>query len=219
MPGFEPTPEDLTSLSTWQRRMLLADLLKTGLSDLIAWQPEVLIFDFIDERVNLLEVGAALLACSQELGASGLIRLPQFAGARMIRRDSDECLELWTAAVRRLGRIIKHRLPKTAVVLHRAGWCQQVLAVDGGIKHFHPQRQQQSHDNNLLLQVYNRHFEAAFPRAHVIFPARQHRKAHEGHRWGPRPYHYAPDYYPAVAIELERAIATDPGAPPYRSPG
>ena len=63
-------------------RALVADLTKTALADLVAFRPTHLIFDFIDERLDLLSVGATLVTRSWELEASGYLAQPALRKAR-----------------------------------------------------------------------------------------------------------------------------------------
>ncbi len=218
--GFVPPAETdpMGGLEPWARRMVLYEATKAGLSVLLDYAPQTIVFDFIDERTQLLEIGAALVSDSVEFRQSGLHLTPPFARARIIARASRECDELWTAAVRRLARILGHRLPDARIVLHRAGWCAHALGEDGLLRPFDPATQIERQVNNPLLGRYHRLFLQSFPQAHAINASPAHRIADAGHRWGPKPYHYVPGYYPAVLAELKAAILRDPALGPYRSP-
>ena len=80
--GFRTAPTPPGGLKPKPHRALVADITKTALAELVAFRPTHLIFDFIDERFDLVSVGDSLVARSGELEASGYLRQRAFAGAR-----------------------------------------------------------------------------------------------------------------------------------------
>jgi hypothetical protein len=197
--------------------MLMMDLTKTALPQLFEFDPDWIIVDFIDERFSMMEVGASLVTMSDELRRSGLQDLPPFSEGRQIGRLSRECDQLWAGAMRRLGHMLPHKLPRAKMVLHRAGWAGRALH-QGHVRRYKEERLQTAHRANTLLARYNAHFLRAFPTAHVINASQPNRMADSGNKWRLKPYHYVPGYYVDIMRELERAMAQDPAAGPYHSP-
>src|SRR6266481_212201 len=72
--GFRAAVRPPGGLRPQPHRALVADLSKTALARLVAFRPTHLIFDFIDERFDLLSVDGTLVTDSWELDASGYRR-------------------------------------------------------------------------------------------------------------------------------------------------
>src|SRR3954471_4562883 len=62
--GFRPAAKPPGGLRPPPHRAVVADLQKTALASLVALRPTLLIFDFIDDRFDLLSVGASLVTDS-----------------------------------------------------------------------------------------------------------------------------------------------------------
>uniref|UniRef100_UPI00286B1C31 DUF6270 domain-containing protein n=1 Tax=Phenylobacterium sp. TaxID=1871053 RepID=UPI00286B1C31 len=75
---------------------LVADLRKTALAALVAHRPTHIVFDFIDERFDLLNAGGGLAAHTWELDVSGYLDQAAFASAGRIGRMTPACERLWT---------------------------------------------------------------------------------------------------------------------------
>ena len=78
-----------------QHNALLADLCKTALERLVAFRPTHLIFDFIDERFDLISVGDAIVSHTWELEVSGYLEQKAFRARRPIPRLSAACSRRW----------------------------------------------------------------------------------------------------------------------------
>lgn len=191
-------------------RMVAADLEKTVLDDIVRHAPTHIIFDFIDERFDLLDQGGAIVTHSWELDRLGLIGGPGLAAPRVLPRLSDEVEALWRSAVTRIAAWLDTPpLAGASVILHHAQWAQtyrdrqgQVGAFsdDLGIWEDHPASLSA---HNQLLRHYRDLFLAAVPRAHVVEAGPNAQMADEGHIWGLSPFHYVPDYYPDVWRQLQ----------------
>jgi hypothetical protein len=98
--GFEPSPDPPNGLKRHQHRAIVDDLTKRALPALVAFRPTHLIFDFIDERFDLLAAAdGALAAHSWELEVSGYLAQPALRHAARIPRLSDACDSLWMDAL------------------------------------------------------------------------------------------------------------------------
>ena len=65
--GVRPAARPPGGLRPQPHRALVADLAKTALAELVAFAPTHLIFDFIDERFDLLSAGGTTVTDSWEL--------------------------------------------------------------------------------------------------------------------------------------------------------
>ncbi len=190
-------------------RMVAADLEKTALAALAEHRPTHLVFDFIDERFDLLEQDGAILTHSWELDRLGLIGGPGLESPRVIPRLSDEADRLWQGALARIAALLNTPpLAGTAVILHHAQWARDYRDGQGGQGSFsddlhiwedHPASLPA---HNALLRRYRDLFVEAIPRARVVQAADDAQRADEGHVWGLSPFHYVTDYYPDVWRQL-----------------
>jgi hypothetical protein len=206
--GFRPAARPSGGLRAQPHRALVADIRKTALASLVAFRPTHLIFDFIDERFDLLSTDGTLVTDSWELEASGYRRQAAFRGARSIPRLSQACDRLWLDAVGELAAFVRATpLIQAQLVLHSARWATRRRTADGrkasvtGVEVLPGQTADLGRHNDLLAR-----YEAAFtelmpPLTRVEAPA--HRLADETHRWGFSPFHYVPEYYAEIWRQLE----------------
>ena len=190
-------------------RMVAADLEKTALADIAAFEPTHLVFDFIDERFDLLDQGGAIVTHSWELDRLDLIGGPGLPSPRVIPRLSNEAEGLWSAAVVKIAAWLETPLlAKTAVILHHAQWAKSYLDAAGGVILFNDDMHiWEGHPaslsaHNALLRHYRDLFMQAIPRARVVQASDRYQMANEGHIWGLSPFHYVPGYYPDVWHQL-----------------
>lgn len=213
--GFSPAAEPPGPLRRQQHRALVADLRKTALAELVAFRPTHLIFDFIDERYDLLAVDGAVATNSWELAASGYLEQPAFTGARAVPRLSAGCERLWFDAAAELAAFVRATpLVDAKLILHAAQWAERQRLADGRTARLGDLQilEGQPADivaHNALLSRY----EAAFcelmpPLSRVEAPAQ--RLADPGHQWGLSPFHYVPGYYAEIWTQLERLGLGDP---------
>src|SRR5512140_3149290 len=129
--GFRPAAKPPGGLKPQPHRALVADLRKTALAELVAFRPTHLIFDFIDERFDLLSVGATLVTHSWELARSGYLKQPPFRGARPIPRLSAACDRLWLDAAAEMAAFVRATpLRDAQLILHSARWAERRRTAD-----------------------------------------------------------------------------------------
>lgn len=196
------------ALRPGQHRALVADLTKTALAALVAHRPSHIVFDFIDERFDLLAVGAGLATHSWELEASGYLAEPAFAARRSIPRMSPACDLLWRDGLEELAAFIAATpLREAQLVLHEAQWATGYRTVGGGRARFPDEigsmeaRSASLAAHNGLLSRYQAAFRTRFPQAAAV-AAPSRRIADAGHRWGLSPFHYIDDYYREIWDQL-----------------
>lgn len=206
--GFRPAPKPPAGLKPMPHRALVADIAKTALADLVAWRPTHLIFDFIDERFDLLLAGGSLVTHSWELESSGYLSQQAFRGARAIPRLSAAADRLWRDAAGEFAALVSATpLQEAVLILHAAQWARASRAAGGSDLDIEgaeilPGRPADIVAHNALLARYEAAFAALMPpMAKVSAP--EHRLADASHPWGLSPFHYVPDYYAAVWRQLE----------------
>lgn len=206
--GFRPDAKPPGGLKAQPHRALSADLLKTALAELVAFRPTHLIFDFIDERFDLLSVGGTLATHSWELEQSGYLARAPFRGARAIPRLSAACERLWLGAAVELAALVRATpLSQATLILHSARWADRRRTATGRLTPMRdveilPNRPGDIAAHNALLARYEAAFEAVMPPMHRI-AAPALRLADESHVWGLSPFHYAPAYYAEIWRQLE----------------
>ena len=206
--GFRPSAKLPPGMKAQPHRALVADIAKTALAGLVAYRPTHLIFDFIDERFDLLSVGASLITHSGELETSGYLRQRALGGARAIPRPSAAAERLWLEAAAEFAAFVRATpLRDAKLILHGARWAEHRRGPKGedmplaGVEIL-PGRPADIDEHNALLARY----EAAFidlmpPMARVEAP--ENRRADAGHAWGLSPFHYEPAYYAAIWRQLD----------------
>ena len=204
--GFKAAAKPPGGLKPQPHRALVADLAKTALADLVAFRPTHLIFDFIDERFDLLAAGGTLVTDSWELEASGYRRQPGLRGARAIPRLSPACERPWLDAAAETAAFVRATpLCEARLVLHSARWATRRRTAQGreapiGEVEILPGRPTDIAAHNALLARYEAAFTALMPPMARVAAA--HRVADDGHQWGLSPFHYTPDYYAEIWRQL-----------------
>jgi len=207
MTGFRPSDELPGDLHQHEHKALVADLRKTALGGLIAWRPTHIVFDFIDERFDLLSVGQTLAANSGEMVRSGYRTQPAFDAVRTVPRLSEACERLWLEAASEFAAVVRATpLARTQLILHGARWADRQRLPDGRIMPIENVeiiggQGADIADYNALLDRQEAAFQALMPPMARI-DAGAFRLADSEHRWGLSPFHYVPEYYDEVRRQL-----------------
>ncbi|MFL5295187.1 MAG: DUF6270 domain-containing protein [Phenylobacterium sp.] len=215
--GFRPSARPPAGLKPQPHRALVADLTKTAIAALVAFRPTHLIFDFIDERFDLLSVGGTIATHSWELETSGYLRRPALRGARAIPRLSAACDRLWQDAAAELAVLIRATpLRDSKLILHSARWAEQRRTASGrlgrvtGVEIL-PGVAADIARHNALLARYEQAFAELMPPMARIEAAHL-RVADDDHEWGLSPFHYVPAYYGEIWGQLEALGAIEKAA-------
>jgi hypothetical protein len=186
---------------------VVADLTKTALAELVAFRPTHLIFDFIDERFDLLSVGNTLVTRSWELEASGYLAQPALRKTRPVPRLSAACERLWLEAAGELAAFVRATpLTEARLILHAARWAVRRRGANGRETRIEgaeilPGQAADVAAHNKLLARYEAAFEDLMPPMSRI-EAPGARVADEAHQWGMSPFHYVPEYYAEIWRQL-----------------
>ncbi len=196
-------------LKRHQHNALAADLTKTALGALVAHAPTHIIFDFIDERFDLLAVNGALVTRSWELEASGYLAQPLFQGARDVPRLAAGCDRLWSDGADELAALLAQTpLARASLILHEAQWADRYLDDGGAMAAFEseveilPGRPASAARHNALLAHYQEGLAARLPGLARVSVPPDLRVASVGHRWGLSPFHYVDAYYAEIWRQL-----------------
>ncbi|MFZ3005791.1 MAG: DUF6270 domain-containing protein [Phenylobacterium sp.] len=199
--GVELADDPPPGLARHQHNALRADLKKSALAALIAHRPTHLIFDFIDERFDLLAVRDTLVTHSWELEVSGYLDQPAFSSARIVPRASAQCDQLWReAALETAAFLSTTPLSDARIILHESQWAGRYLDLAGQLQDFDPDvmifdgNVASLDAHNALLRSYQQRFAELTGAARVSAdPGLM--VGDVGHRWGLSPFHYVADYY------------------------
>lgn len=205
--GVQTEVEPPPALKRHQHNALKADLEKTALEALIAFRPTHLIFDFIDERFDLLQAGSSVITRSWELIASPYLRAWSEDHWSRIPRLGSGCERLWRDALAGLAPLIlQGPLRDATVILHASRWAESFLDTEGAMQDFPdmvdilPGESAPIQAHNGLLARYEAAFLDAFPGAARV--SSRHRTADAAHRWGLSPFHYIDAYYDDIRSQL-----------------
>lgn len=211
MGGIETTNDPPPGLARGQHEAVVTDLKKRALARLVAHGPTHIVFDFIDERFDLLVAGQAKATHSWELETTGYMNHGDMRTARRIPRLSQACEQLWADAALEMASLLASTPLRTAnVLLHRAQWADRYRSARGRLAPLPDEatiwegRTASRSEHNTLLETYEETFLSAVPNVRTVAAA-SHRIADESHRWGLSPFHYVPDYYAAIRDQLAQA--------------
>lgn len=207
--GLDWRRERPASLGPFSHRAMVEDLRKTALSRLVRFRPTHIIFDFIDERVDLLAIDETIVTHTWELEASGYMAEPDFQKAHRVKRTRPGCDLLWRSALGELAALINSTpLAEAQLILHEAQWAAQFVDETGRLTDFPAQvdifgdHRGSIADHNALLRRYQAAFQQAFAGTRTVSASLELRVADAGHRWGLSPFHYIPDYYREILCQL-----------------
>lgn len=221
--GFTPSETLPGDLHQHEHAALVADLKKTALARLVAYRPTHLIFDFIDERFDLLACGGALANLSGEMVRSGYMAQPGLAAAGRVARLSAACERLWLDGAGEFAALVRATPLRDAVLIHHeARWAERQRLPGGRTAPITDVEIVSGQgaaiaDYNALLERQEAAFRAVMPPMERV-QAGAWRLADSAHRWGLSPFHYVPEYYDEVrrqlaGLGLAAAFTERPAAP------
>ncbi|MFJ6453411.1 DUF6270 domain-containing protein [Paenarthrobacter sp. NPDC091669] len=175
LPPETPLPEVGSLQSQFQQRMLQSDISKSLPGLLTSTDYDVLVVDFIDERMNTIELSGTTITESAELKATGYSVVPA------------DVHEPWseTGIARRFQGIqaLLNVVDPKKIVVNRVYWA----TVDTDGVPF-PRSRWFDRNNKLLYDLYQEIGKAPGVRF-IDYPGGAPMAAPD-HRWGRQPYHY-----------------------------
>ncbi len=204
---FKATRKLPGDLHAHEHGALVADLTKTALARLMVFQPTHIIFDFIDERFDLIGVGASLAVRSAELERSGYLGQPSLRNARTIPRQSAACERAWVDAAGAFAALVRGtELSRAVLILHSARWASEQRLADGTAAAIRDVEITTGHPADIgtyndLLERQEAAFLDRMPPMHMLDASRL-RLADPAHQWGLSPFHYIAEYYDEIRRQM-----------------
>ncbi|MBV8898360.1 MAG: methyltransferase domain-containing protein [Acidobacteriaceae bacterium] len=204
-PAIPVPPHALDWASAYVRAHLVAELHRTVVPLLAETRPDVIVFDFMGERFDLLRCEGLYVTASDELSQQRALEDLGY-GFERVRTPSTEVSELWKSSAVAVARQIRDLLPKACFVLHRAFWAEEYVD-ETAIKPFWSTAQREAGQMNKTLSCYYTWFEQNVPGVHSV-EVQPGCRAFAQHRRGLQPFHYEPPYYEEL---LHRILETVTG--------
>lgn len=177
--------------SAFQRRIVEWDLDKEFARSLPEGGFDYVVIDLIDERFDLLRTPDGLVATR----SNEFLRVGEVSEEfERIASGSAEFLALWATGWRRFMDLVDATIGRDAIILHRARWAERT---ESG-KEFKNQTATSIGRANAFLEQLYAIIEKDLPGQNIISPPESLFVGADEHKWGPSPFHYTAEYYPAV---------------------
>ncbi|HEX3004629.1 MAG TPA: DUF6270 domain-containing protein [Angustibacter sp.] len=198
-----PVPQD----GGFGHRMVREDLTKQVVAALVAYQPRLLVLDLIDERFDVVQVGASWYSMADYYTRLGLEEPMRAAASATSAYRSAMRAQQFRDAVSLLAPELAESLPQTRIVLHQAWYTARSADL---MRPFYATATQHARtSNDALAEWYGTLRRALGRRLHVVEPPRELLVGDPDHRWGLAHYHYVPEYYSWMLRRLQ-AVAEGP---------
>lgn len=183
----------------FERRMVAADFDKRAINQILEFQPELIIVDFLTERFDIVEIGNSRVSLSNYLIQSGLLK--SFPEHKILKRDVMH--NEWFKACEKLSEFFNSL--DIPVVVHRALWATEYLNNDTGkIVSFNKKEQEIALKNNQQLNDYYSKFLSMLTHGYELSPDESLIYSDFAHKWGRDYFHYSEEYYISMAEKITR---------------
>lgn len=184
--------------STFQRRQVRQDFLKTFAEILPQTNFDILLVDFTDERFPLYVLDdGRVVTVSAELGRTAF---PLGITGRLVKPFTDEHFELWERGWSHFIELMNESGFCARIRINRALWCEKT---ESGAR-FDPQYPPEA------IEAANTHFKRLFHRCSSDLSECSFYDYDVGqfigkddHKWGRAPFHYADAFYLATLAHLQ----------------
>lgn len=186
--------------SEYQQRLIYWDMTKEFYSYIKKSESDILLIDFMDERLGAIKLGDTFITNSDELRLSNVKKILNTETLEM----NEEYLELWEMAALKFIHDIRKR-PYKHIILHKSFYLDSYYDKEGNEKLFTEQQviERKEKFNKLLSRMY-RFMEVNIPQIHSIQPMNY--LADENHQWGLTPFHYEKAYYQELMDSLSQIV-------------
>lgn len=199
--------------SGFGERMVREDLTKSILEECVAAGPDLVVFDLIDERFDIVEITGSRFSVNDYYPRIELEEPMRAVGERTIAFRDAERDTLFAEAVRTLADQWMQALPTARFALHRA-WYTARSADPENHPFYASAPLHVRWSNERLARHYEALHQAFGDRLHVVEPnAGRHLIADPGHKWGLAHYHYVPGYYEECLQQIRRISEGAPFEP------
>lgn len=175
-----PDVDIMRNPSAFQRRMVKYDHEKSLAHRLVNESFDILLLDFIDERLPLVRVDGTYITYSPEVQRCGFVPLSE----NLVTAGSEEYFELFRSGFESLLRIVD----PTKVCVSRAYWA----AADDSGNCLEDERLVKL-NNDILDELYG--IVSSFPGVRFISYTEGSIVGDSLHKWGPSPFHYISEFY------------------------
>lgn len=196
---------DFPGYANFEKKCFEADLRKTFIRSISAARPDVLVFDFIDERYDICELNGRIFSYNPL--AEGIPHIaPLYVESRRISKVSEEGMSLWRAGLERSTKTLREHLPDTIFILHDARLTSRLKFDDGRIEDGFDHLKNWIPVMNAMLQVMTDQFISVVNPEAVVKAPDSVNFANGSHPWGVQPFHYTVEYYQHVADAITSAV-------------
>lgn len=200
--------------STFQRRQVRQDLLKTFAETLPEINFDILLVDFTDERFPLYVLDdGRVLTVSAELQRTAF---SQDISGRLVKPFTTEHFRLWEQGWVRFLRRMDECGFISRIRICRSLWSDTTQSGSGFGKENAPQH----------IDSANKHFRRLFQRCSIDLNEGNFYdfdpslfKAKDDHKWGKAPFHYVDAYYQAMLANIRRDMYGLRESPIQAAPG
>lgn len=186
--------------SEYQQRLIYWDLNKEFFKHIKKSEAEVLIIDFMDERLGVLKFQNTYITNSDELNLSNIKKI--FKTEKL--DFNEEYMELWEISALKFIHDIRKR-PYKNVILHKAFYMDNYID-EAGEKHLYtdPTVLNRIDSRNSMLNRMYKFIENNISNVEIIEPPGF--AADKSHKWGFLPFHYEYKYYKYFMDSLNSLI-------------
>lgn len=204
--AMDPRPFEGVELaaieSPFQRRIVEYDLTKEFPGRLVKDDYDLVVYDLIDERFDLVENSTGAIATrSSEFVRSGY----DYSGDRLIRSGTPEAFARWEGGWQRLVEALRTVGRLQDLRINRARWATTIAPSSEPVQ-FPPvfTAEAISRANAYLDSLYERAAQDLPASAFLTFSEDELLAAPE-HKWGLSPFHYTTPYYMRLLEHLRAA--------------
>jgi hypothetical protein len=202
--AYPVTEADFGGLTGFGLRMVQEDLAKNVVDRLVGHQPDVIVLDLVDERLQLARLGRSWITGSDYLKRTELWDRALAEADEVSSMTHPKRRKLFAASAKRLVKRLVRELPGTAFVLNEAPYTTKVA---NGTSLPEPQAGW-ARDLDAAQRPMMEALAAEFgPRLVRATPPAEVCLADPDHRWGVTSYHYVEAYYQwllDVLLEVEQ---------------
>jgi len=212
---WPPDPDLGETLSQFGRRLVLEDLHKKVVDQIVEAAPDVVVLDLVDDRFSLFGRGDSWMTYSDYCQATPFGKDVRAQHDRASRFLEPGRARLFESAVRELAPRLTSLTPRTLFVLHEAPYAVKVASGDGFTKE---KLEESRASNELQAQLFDVLAAAFGPRLVRLTPPQELVLGDPNQRWGLAPFHYVPEYYRWLLDSLEAVRPLEGPVEPWQLP-
>lgn len=202
-PGVWVDPTWYAALPAWEQKCVMLALGKGDGIVSFSAKAQYLLIDFVDERFDLIQVGASRVPAIRQVQQAGFIDHYRDQVTPLARLDP-AVFEAWKAGAKLFLDSASKRFRPEQIVLHKAFWAPDMCDASGATIEYDAKTKQNISKNNEMLVAYYDAFEALQPGCRTIEIDSHHVHADPEHKWSKEPFHYVNAYYASFMEQLAR---------------